>query len=154
MNTFQGSFQGEGRKIAIVVSRFNETITSRLLAGANDSLTRHGVSDTDIDVYWVPGAWEIPMMAKTVADKQKHDGILCLGAVIRGETPHFDYVAAEVSKGVANVGLKAAIPVIYGIITADTLDQAMDRAGVKAGNKGFDSAMSLLEMIDLSKNLG
>jgi len=154
VNTFQGSFQGKGRKIAIVVSRFNELITSKLLAGANDSLTRHGVSDTDIDVYWVPGAWEIPMLAKTIADNRKHDGILCLGAVIRGETPHFDYVAAEVSKGVANVGINSGIPVIYGIITADTVDQAMDRAGVKAGNKGFDGAMSLLEMIDLSNNIG
>ncbi len=153
MNTFQGSFQGKGRKVGIVISRFNEAITGKLLGGAMDCLTRHGVSENDINVYWVPGAWEIPMTASMLAKKGGIDGILCLGAVIRGETPHFDYVAAEVSKGVANVGINADLPVIYGILTADTVEQAMDRAGIKAGNKGFDGAMSLLEMIDLKEKI-
>jgi 6,7-dimethyl-8-ribityllumazine synthase len=148
-HVIEGKLLGKGKKVAIVASRFNDFITARLMEGAFDALTRHGVTDKDIIVYRVPGAFEIPSVAKRLVASANTDGIICLGAVIRGSTPHFDYVASEVSKGVALVGLEAKIPVIFGILTTDTIEQAVERAGTKSGNKGFDAAMSLLEMMDL-----
>ncbi len=145
----EGKLIGKGRKVAIVASRFNDFITARLVEGAMDALSRHGVADKDITVYRVPGAFEIPSVARKVATAANADGIICLGAVIRGSTPHFDYVASEVSKGVALVGLEARMPVVFGVLTTDTIEQAVERAGTKAGNKGFDAAMALLEMMDL-----
>jgi 6,7-dimethyl-8-ribityllumazine synthase len=148
-HVIEGKLLGKGKKVAIVASRFNDFITARLMEGALDALNRHGVADKDITIYKVPGAFEIPSVAGRLATKADTDGIICLGAVIRGSTPHFDYVASEVSKGVALVGLNAKIPVIYGILTTDTIEQAIERAGTKSGNKGFDAAMALLEMMDL-----
>jgi 6,7-dimethyl-8-ribityllumazine synthase len=145
----EGQLNGEGLRPAIVVSRFNSFITGRLLDGALDCLERHGVLSEDIDVFWVPGAWEIAPMALKLAESEAFDLVLCLGAVIRGETPHFEYVSAESAKGVSLAALEADMPVIYGIVTADTVDQAIDRAGTKAGNKGFDAAMTGLEMVSL-----
>ncbi|NLT21306.1 MAG: 6,7-dimethyl-8-ribityllumazine synthase [Syntrophomonadaceae bacterium] len=150
---FEGKLVGEGHKIGIVVSRFNEFITNKLLSGCMDALTRHNVSPDDIDIAWVPGAFEIPFMAQKMAGKD-YDAVICLGAVIRGATPHFEYVSAEVTKGVAQVGLNSGIPVIYGVITADTIEQAIERAGTKAGNKGVDAAISAIEMVNLTKQLG
>ncbi|HPI93666.1 MAG TPA: 6,7-dimethyl-8-ribityllumazine synthase [Deltaproteobacteria bacterium] len=148
-HVIEGKLLGKGKKVAIVASRFNDFITARLMEGALDALGRHGVAEKDITVYRVPGAFEIPSVAKKVASAAGADGIICLGAVIRGSTPHFDYVASEVSKGVALVGLDAKIPVIFGVLTTDTIEQAIERAGTKSGNKGFDAAMALLEMMDL-----
>lgn len=145
----EGQLNGEGLRPAIVVSRFNSFITGRLLDGALDCLERHGVLSEDIDVFWVPGAWEIAPMALKLASSDAFDLLLCLGAVIRGETPHFEYVSSESAKGVTLAALEAEIPVIYGIVTADTIEQAIDRAGTKAGNKGFDAAMTGLEMVSL-----
>ncbi|MBN2297059.1 MAG: 6,7-dimethyl-8-ribityllumazine synthase [Deltaproteobacteria bacterium] len=145
----QGSLIGKGKKVSIVASRFNDFITARLVEGSMDALMRHGVLEKDISVYRVPGAFEIPPVAKRLALSKKTDGIICLGAVIRGSTPHFDYVAAEASKGVAQVSLEAQCPVIFGVLTTDTIEQAIERAGTKAGNKGFDAAMALLELMDL-----
>lgn len=139
-------------KVAIVVSRFNEMITSKLLGGANDCLTRSGVQEKNIHTFWVPGAFEIPATAKQLVDKG-FNGILCLGAIIRGSTPHFDYVSSESAKGVANLSLNANLPVIYGILTTDTIEQAVERAGTKAGNKGFDTAQGLIEMMSLYHNI-
>jgi len=150
---FEGKLVGEGHKIGIVVSRFNEFITNKLLSGCMDALTRHNVSPDDIDIAWVPGAFEIPFMAQKMAGKD-YDAVICLGAVIRGATPHFEYVSAEVTKGVAQVGLNSGIPVIYGVITADTIEQAIERVGTKAGNKGVDAAISAIEMVNLTKQLG
>ena len=150
---YEGTLLGQGLKFGIVIGRFNEFITSRLLGGALDALNRHGVADGDIDVAWVPGAFEIPLVARKMADTTNYDAVICLGAVIRGGTPHFDYVAGEVTKGVAKVGLDSGIPVIFGVITADTIEQAIERAGTKAGNKGWDAAVSALEMANLMKNL-
>ena len=150
---YEGTLLGQGLKFGIVIGRFNEFITNRLLGGALDALNRHGVSDGDIDVAWVPGAFEIPLVARKMADTTNYDAVICLGAVIRGGTPHFDYVAGEVTKGVAKVGLDSGIPVIFGVITADTIEQAIERAGTKAGNKGWDAAVSALEMANLMKNL-
>jgi 6,7-dimethyl-8-ribityllumazine synthase len=150
---YEGTLLGQGLKFGIVIGRFNEFITSRLLGGALDALKRHGVADGDIDVAWVPGAFEIPLVARKMADTTNYDAVICLGAVIRGGTPHFDYVAGEVTKGVAKVGLDSGIPVIFGVITADTIEQAIERAGTKAGNKGWDAAVSALEMANLMKNL-
>ena len=150
---YQGQLRGDGLKFGLVVARFNEFITGKLLEGAKDALVRHGVSDADIDIAWVPGSFEIPLAAQKLAKTKKYDGIICLGAVIRGGTPHFDYVAAEVSKGVAKVGLEAGLPVIYGIITADTLEQAIERAGTKMGNRGFGAAEQAIEMVNLMKSL-
>ncbi|MGB9887454.1 MAG: 6,7-dimethyl-8-ribityllumazine synthase [Moorellales bacterium] len=150
--TFQGQLLGEGLRVGIVVSRFNEFITQRLLSGALDALHRHGVRAEDIDVAWVPGAFEIPATAKKLVGLG-YDAIICLGAVIRGGTPHFEYVATEVTKGIAQVGLEAPVPVVYGIITADTLEQAIERAGTKAGNKGWDAAQAALEMANLWREL-
>jgi 6,7-dimethyl-8-ribityllumazine synthase len=145
----EGKLDGEGLKPAIVVSRFNSFITGKLLDGALDCLERHNVNSDDIDVFWVPGAWEIPAMALRVADTGMFDCVICLGAVIRGETPHFEYVSAESAKGVAQAAMLTDVPVIYGVVTADTVEQAVDRAGTKSGNKGFDAAMTALEMAAL-----
>lgn len=145
----QGSMQAGGKRFGIVVSRFNEFITSKLIDGALDGLIRHGAKDDDIDIAWVPGAFEIPALAQKMAGSGKYDAVICLGCVIRGSTPHFDYVAAEVSKGVATVGLKSTVPVIFGVLTTDSIEQAIERAGTKAGNKGADAAMSAIEMVSL-----
>ena len=150
---FEGMLQGKGLKFAIVISRFNEFITGKLLDGAKDALKRHGVNDIDIDIAWAPGSFEIPLVAKKLADTKKYDAIICLGAVIRGATPHFEYVANEVSKGIAKVGLETGIPVAYGIVTADNLEQAIERAGTKAGNRGFDAAANAIEMANLLKGI-
>ena len=144
----------EGKKFAIVVSRFNDFITDRLVGGAVDALVRSGAKDEDIDVIKVPGAFEIPLIAKKAAQKERYDAIICLGAVIRGATPHFDYVSAEVSKGIAMVSLEAEIPVIFGIVTTDTIEQAIERAGTKAGNKGWSAAVSAVEMANLNDIVG
>jgi len=151
---YEGSLLGKGLKFGIVVSRFNEFITNKLLDGAEDALLRHDVSEDDIEIAWVPGAFEIPLVAKKLAQTGKYDAIICLGAVVRGETPHFEYVASEVSKGIARVSQETGIPVTYGIITADTLEQAIERAGTKAGNRGFDAATDAIEMANLLKNIG
>ena len=148
-HVIEGKLLGKGKKVAIVASRFNDFITARLMEGALDALNRHGVADKDITIYRVPGAFEIPSVAKRLTALESVDGIICLGAVIRGSTPHFDYVASEVSKGVALVGLEAKMPVVFGVLTTDTIEQAVERAGTKGGNKGFDAAMALLEMMDL-----
>jgi 6,7-dimethyl-8-ribityllumazine synthase len=145
----EGKLIGKGKKVSIVASRFNDFITARLMEGAIDALTRHGVMEKDISIYRVPGAFEIPPVAKKIANSKKADGVICLGAVIRGSTPHFDYVASEASKGIAQVSLEAQCPVIFGVLTTDTIEQAIERAGTKSGNKGFDTAMALLEMMDL-----
>ena len=144
----------EGKKFALVVSRFNDFITEKLVSGALDALVRSGARDEDIDLVRVPGAFEIPLMAKRMAAKNRYDAIICLGAVIRGSTPHFDYVSAEVSKGVAVVGLEGDLPVIFGIITTDTIEQAIERAGTKAGNKGWSAAMAAVEMANLLEVVG
>jgi len=150
---FEGNLIGEGLSIAIVVSRFNEFITSKLLSGAMDALTRHGVDLDRVDIAYAPGAFELPLVAKKMAAKE-YDAVICLGAVIRGATPHFEYVAAEVTKGIALTSLESGKPVIYGIITADTIEQAVERAGTKMGNKGFDAAVSAIEMANLLRNMG
>ena len=151
--TFQGSITAKGKKFCIVVSRFNEMISKSLLAGAVDCLTRHECEDENITVVYVPGSFEIPFAAKKMASSKKYDAVICLGAVIRGATPHFDYIAAEVSKGIANVSLETGLPVIFGVITSDTIEQALERAGTKAGNKGWDAAISAMEMVDLMTKL-
>ncbi len=153
-NKIEGHLNAKDVKIGIIISRFNDFITTRLLAGAYDCLERHGADNKKITEIWVPGSFEIPMTAKKVADKSDYDGIICLGAVIRGETPHFEYVASEVAKGVAKLSLEAAIPISFGILTTDTTDQAIERAGTKVGNKGWDAALSVLEMINLFNQLG
>ncbi|MDR0330597.1 MAG: 6,7-dimethyl-8-ribityllumazine synthase [Chitinispirillales bacterium] len=145
----QGVFSGSGKKFGIVAGRFNELITGKLLEGAYDCLERHGVSLNDVTVCWVPGSFEIPVAAQRMARAKKFDAIICLGTVIRGSTPHFDYVASEVSKGVAAVSLAESLPVIFGVLTTDSIEQAVERAGTKAGNKGWDAALSALEMSDL-----
>ncbi len=152
MNIFEGKLIGDDVKVAIVVSRFNSFITERLLEGALDGLKRHGVKDKNIDIYRVPGAFEIPLIAKKLASKG-YEGIICLGAVIRGATPHFDYVANEVAKGIAYVSLEKEVPVIFGILTTDTIEQAIERAGTKSGNKGFDAALTLIETVNLIKKI-
>lgn len=153
MNIIEGNLVGTGLKIGIVVSRFNEFITNRLLDGAVDALKRHGVQDDDITVFWVPGAFEIPLAAKKLAGYEGFDAIITLGAVIRGATPHFDYVSNEVAKGVANIGIQSEVPVIFGVLTTDSIEQAIERAGTKAGNKGWDAAVSAIEMGNLYKRL-
>ena len=150
---FEGHIKGDGLRIGIVVSRFNEFITGKLLSGAWDSLTRHGVAAENVSVAWVPGAMEIPLVAQRMARTGDYDAVICLGAVIRGGTPHFDYVAAEVSKGVAMVQLETGLPVIFGVLTTDTIEQAVERAGTKAGNKGWSAASTALEMANLAKAL-
>lgn len=150
---FKGLILGEGLKFAVVVSRFNQFISAKLLEGAQDALLRHGVAEADIDVAWTPGAFEVPMVAKKLAQSGKYNAVICLGAVIRGGTPHFDYIAAEVAKGIAVISLETGVPAIFGVITADTLEQAIERAGTKEGNKGFDAAMSAIEMANLLQGL-
>jgi 6,7-dimethyl-8-ribityllumazine synthase len=150
---FEGMLQGKGLKFAVVIARFNEFITGKLLDGAEDAMKRHGVNDADIDIAWAPGSFEIPLVAKKLAETKKYDAVICLGAVIRGATPHFEYVANEVSKGIAKVGLDSGIPIAYGIITADNLEQAIERAGTKAGNRGFDAAVNAIEMANLLKGI-
>ena len=151
---YEGSLVGKGLKFGIVVSRFNEFITNKLLSGAQDALKRHDVADEDVDIAWVPGAFEIPVVAQKMAQSNTYDAVICLGAVVRGSTPHFEYVASEVSKGIAKIGLKTGLPVTYGVVTADTLEQAIERAGTKAGNRGFDAAVDAIEMVNLMKNIG
>lgn len=153
MSTFEGQLVARDYKFGIIVSRFNEFISKNLLSGARDSLERHGAVDKNIDVAWVPGSFEIPLVARRMASSAKYDAVICLGAVIRGNTPHFEYVAAEVSKGIARVGLETGVPVIFGVITADNLEQAVDRAGAKAGNKGWQAALAAIEMASLMSNL-
>lgn len=153
MKVIEGVYSGEGLKIGIIASRFNEFITSKLVSGAEDCLKRHGVTDENMSVAWVPGAFEIPVIAKRMAASGKYDAVICVGAVIRGATSHYDYVCAEVSKGIAAVSLDTGIPVLFGILTTDTIEQAIERAGTKAGNKGTDCAMSALEMVNLIKNI-
>ena len=154
MNVLEGKLAGEGLKIALVVSRFNSFITERLVEGALDCLRRHGVAETGLTMVRVPGAWEIPLVAKRLAQGKAHDAVICLGAVIRGSTPHFDYVAAEVSKGIAQVSLESGIPILFGVLTTDTLEQAVERAGSKSGNKGYAAAEAALEMVNLLKGMG
>lgn len=149
----EGNLLGEGLKVGIAISRFNEFITSKLLAGALDALKRHGVAEDDVTVAWVPGAFEIPFVTRQLAQSKQFDAVIALGAVIRGSTPHFDYVAGEVAKGVANVGLAGDTPVIFGVLTTDTIEQAIERAGTKAGNKGWDAAASAIEMANLTRAL-
>ncbi len=149
-----GNLNGKGQKHAVVVSRFNELLTSKLLDGAIDCLSRHGVAEKDIAVYWVPGSFEIPYAAQKLAQTKKFDAVICLGALIRGDTPHFDYIASETTKGIAKLALDTGRPVIYGLVTADSLDQAIERAGTKAGNKGWDAALSAIEMVDLYGQIG
>jgi len=153
MKVIEGELQAKGLKFCIVVSRFNDFITERLLEGAKDCLLRHGAEEKDIDIVKVPGSFEIPLVAKTVAKKGLYNAIICLGTVIRGATPHFDYVAAEVSKGIAQVSLESGLPVAFGIITADSLEQAIERAGSKAGNKGWDAALVAIEMAQVMKKI-
>ena len=152
--TYEGNLLGKGLKFGVVVSRFNEFFSSKLLEGAKDALNRHGVAETDIEIAWTPGSYEIPLIAQKMAESKKYNAVICLGAVIRGGTPHFDYIASEVSKGIANVGLKTGVPVIFGVITTDTLEQAIERSGTKDGNKGFDAAVSAIEMANLVKGMG
>ncbi len=150
---YEGVLLGKGLKFGVVVSRFNEFISKKLLEGAQDALLRHGVSDEDIDVAWVPGSFEIPLVTMRLAQTKKYDAVICLGAVSRGATHHFEYIAAEVAKGIARVSLETGLPVSFGVITADTLEQAIERAGTKAGNKGFDAAVDAIEMTNLLKNI-
>ncbi|HOJ34720.1 MAG TPA: 6,7-dimethyl-8-ribityllumazine synthase [Candidatus Hydrogenedentes bacterium] len=150
----EGRLVSTGKQYGIVVSRFNEFISAKLLAGALDALTRHGVKDDEITVAWTPGSYEIPLVAKKMAESGQFHAIIALGAVIRGGTPHFEYIAAEAAKGVASVGLETGVPVIFGILTTDTIEQAVERAGTKAGNKGFDAAVSAIEMVNLLSQLG
>ncbi len=153
MNIIEGKLLAEGFRFAIVNARFNEFITNKLLGGAVDALHRHGASEENITVAWVPGAFEIPLVAAKLARSGNYDAVICLGAVIRGSTPHFDYVCAEVTKGVAHVGMETGVPTIFGVLTTETIEQAIERAGTKAGNKGFDAAMSAIEMINLIKQI-
>lgn len=153
MKVYEGKLVAEGLKVGIVASRFNEFIVSKLIGGAEDALKRHGVKDEDIELTWVPGAFEIPLIAKKMAKSGKYNAIVCLGAVIKGATSHYDYVCAEVSKGIAQVSLSEEIPVAFGILTTDTIQQAIERAGTKAGNKGYDAAVTAIEMANLLKNI-
>ena len=153
MNVFEGKLVNTQMRIGIVCARFNEFITSKLLGGAQDALARHDVLDEDIDVAWVPGAFEIPLAAKKMAESGRYDAVICLGAVIRGATSHYDYVCNEVSKGVAQVSLSTGIPVMFGVVTTENIEQAVERAGTKAGNKGYDCALGAIEMVNLMKQL-
>jgi 6,7-dimethyl-8-ribityllumazine synthase len=150
---FEGQLSSAGLKFAIIVSRFNSFVTERLLAGALDALARTGAAPDDIEIVKVPGSWEVPLAAKTVAGQRRHDAVICLSAVIRGDTPHFDYVASEAAKGIAHASLETGVPMSFGVLTTNTLEQAIDRAGTKGGNKGFDAAMTAVEMADLMRRL-
>ena len=152
MKVLEGKLTAEGLRIGIVAARFNEFITNKLVSGAVDALTRHGASAENMTMAWVPGAFEIPLAAQKMANSGKFDAVICLGAVIRGSTPHFDYVSNEVTKGVAHVGLQTGVPTVFGVLTTDTIEQAIERAGTKAGNKGFDAAMTAIEMANLIKS--
>ncbi len=152
-NLIEGKLTAEGLKFGIVVARFNEFITSKLLGGALDGLKRHGANEDEIDIAWVPGAYEIPMVAQKMATSKKYDAVICLGAVIRGSTTHYDYVCNEVAKGVAQVGLASGVPTIFGVVTTENIEQAIERAGTKAGNKGYDGAMAAIEMANLLKQM-
>jgi len=152
-NIIEGQYIAEDKKFALIVSRFNELVSKKLIEGALDCLKRHKVNEEDITTIWVPGAFEIPSIAKKVADSGKYDAVICVGAVIRGDTPHFEYISSEVSKGIAQVALGSKIPVIFGVLTTDTIEQALERAGTKAGNKGWDAALSAIEMINLLEKL-
>lgn len=151
--TYEGVLTASNQKIAIVCSRFNEFITNKLLGGAIDALLRHGLPEENIDIAWVPGAFEIPVVAQKLANKKCYDAVICLGAVIRGSTPHFDYVAAECSKGIAQASMNTGVPVIFGVLTTDSIEQAIERAGTKAGNKGFEAAESAIEMSNLMRSI-
>lgn len=153
MKTYEGSLVAKSMKVAIVAARFNEFITSKLIGGAMDGLSRHGVQEDDVHLAWVPGAFEIPLIASKLAASGKYDAVICLGAVIRGSTSHYDYVCAEVSKGIAQVSLQSQIPVLFGVLTTDTIEQAIERAGTKAGNKGYDCALSAVEMVNLIREI-
>ena len=153
MKTYEGKLISDDLKFAIVVGRFNEFIGSKLLSGAIDGLKRHGSKEEDIEIVWVPGAFEIPLVAKKLAKSKKYDAVICLGAVIRGSTPHFDYVSSEVSKGIANTSLDTEIPIIFGVLTTDNIEQAIERAGTKSGNKGYDAAITAIEMANLLKTI-
>jgi 6,7-dimethyl-8-ribityllumazine synthase len=153
MSTFEGNLVAKDMKVGIVVARFNEFITSKLLSGAMDGLLRHEVKEADIDVAWVPGAFEIPLIAQKMAKSGKYDAVICLGAVIRGSTSHYDYVCNEVSKGIASVSLATDIPVLFGVVTTENIEQAIERSGTKAGNKGYDCALSAIEMVNLIRGI-
>ncbi|HUB34368.1 MAG TPA: 6,7-dimethyl-8-ribityllumazine synthase [Bryobacteraceae bacterium] len=153
MSILEGQLSAAGLRFAVVVSRFNSFITERLLAGALDALNRTGAAAEQIDIVKVPGSWELPLVAGELARQKKHDAVICLAAVIRGETPHFDYVAAEAAKGIAHVAAQSGVPVAFGVLTTNTLEQAIDRAGAKGGNKGFDAAMTAIEMANLMRSL-
>jgi 6,7-dimethyl-8-ribityllumazine synthase len=153
MKIYEGKLVAQGLKFGVVVGRFNEFIGGKLLSGAIDGFKRHGVEEEDIEIAWVPGAFEIPLAAKKMVNTKKYDAVICLGAVIKGSTPHFDYVSSEVSKGVASVSLETGVPVIFGVLTTDTIEQAIERAGTKAGNKGFDAAVTAIEMANLLKQI-
>ena len=153
MNVFEGKVVSEGMKVGIVAARFNEFIVSKLVAGAQDALVRHDVKEEDIDLAWVPGAFEIPLIASKMAKSGKYDAVIALGSVIRGSTTHYDYVCSEVSKGIANVSLNSDIPVMFGVITTENIEQAIERAGTKAGNKGYDCALGAIEMVNLIRNI-
>jgi 6,7-dimethyl-8-ribityllumazine synthase len=153
MKITEGKLDAKGLKFGVVIARFNEFISGKLLSGCLDGLKRHGADDNDVEIVWSPGAFEIPVIAKKMVTTKKFDAVICLGAVIRGATPHFDYVAAEVSKGVAHVGLETGLPVIFGVLTTDNLEQAIERAGTKSGNKGFDAALAAIEMANLMREL-
>ena len=153
MNVIQGNVLGQGMKIALVASRFNEFIVSRLLSGAEDGLVRHGVAEEDIDTYWVPGAFELPLLAQKLAQSGRYDAVICLGAVIRGSTSHYELVCSETAKGIAQASMHSGVPVLFGVITTENIEQAIERAGTKAGNKGFDCALSAIEMVNLIKKI-
>lgn len=153
MKIYEGNFLGAGLKFAIIVSRFNELITSKLLDGALDALKRHGVKDNDIEIVWVPGSFEIPLISKKMASTKKFDAVICLSAVIRGDTPHFEYISSELAKGISWVSLNTELPIIFGVITCDTIEQAIERAGTKSGNKGFDAGEAAIEMANLVRQL-
>ncbi len=153
MKIYEGQLVSEGIKIGIVVARFNEFITSKLLSGALDALTRHGIKEEDIEIAWVSGAFEIPLIADRMAESKRYDAVICLGAVIRGNTSHYDYVCSEVSKGISQIMLERKMPVMFGVVTTENIEQAIERAGTKSGNKGFDVATSAIEMVNLMKQL-
>ena len=153
MNVIQGNVIGQGMRVALVASRFNEFIVGKLLSGAEDCLVRHGVAEEAIDAYWVPGAFELPLLGQKLAQSGKYDAVICLGAVIRGATSHYDLVCSEAAKGIAQAGLKTGVPVLFGVITTENIEQAIERAGSKAGNKGYDCALSAIEMVNLMKQI-
>ncbi|MEF9437794.1 MAG: 6,7-dimethyl-8-ribityllumazine synthase [Candidatus Mariimomonas ferrooxydans] len=153
MKKYEGELQAEGLRFAIIVSRFNDFITNKLLDGAIDALLRHGAADQNVDIIKVPGSFEIPLTAKKIAEKKSYDAVICLGTIIRGATPHFGYIASEVTKGIASASIETGVPIAFGVITADTIEQAIERAGTKSGNKGWDSALAAIEMAQLLKKL-